>query len=108
MILVEALTKENFWDQAKTDFPKAMANFCQFIDTYKIKSSYFDVVLNGNIKYHDLPGEMQFGIFCCYVNNFVQSGLLSKLVITFNKEDGSIVTWRNSVIKTFTFLEQHL
>ena len=65
----DSLTKENFWNDLQAKCPKQMLIFCEWIDQYKKRinwNNYRKYIESDNlieIKYHDLPIEMQFGIF---------------------------------------------
>jgi hypothetical protein len=90
---MENLTKENFFNEMKEKYPKAMEHFCAWIDQYKIQVKWdelfschpwslihnrvateadYDTHQRGQIaphryKYHDLPIGMQVGIFLEYL-----------------------------------------
>lgn len=72
MNIREPLTKENFWNGMMEMYPKAMENFCTWIDEYK-KAVNWDKLfprprdprIHG-IKFHDLPYAMQNGIWIEY------------------------------------------
>lgn len=62
----ENLSKMNFWDDCKRLYPKATADFCDWIDNYKKKVNW-DFLFKGElIKFHDIPFEMQIGIIMRY------------------------------------------
>lgn len=52
----ECLTHENFWNQAKKDYPEAVDVFCKWIDVWKEKNSWT------YSKFHELPLAVQLGI----------------------------------------------
>ena len=71
----ENLTKENFWDDIYTKFPKATQVFYDWIDEYK-KNNNWDLIFNSKFKvvetstsifsspkYHELPYALQQGIW---------------------------------------------
>lgn len=73
---MEILTKDNFWDRMKEQYPKAMDKFLKYIDQYKIDNNW-DSLFQGDKtlgehtyyktepspKFHELPVAMQIGIF---------------------------------------------
>lgn len=83
MNLNDTLRKENFWNEMMVRFPKAMILFCNWIDAYK-KQVGWEELFNGGAawrkkhvygeiarspKFHEMPYEMQQGIWICFVNN---------------------------------------
>jgi mRNA-degrading endonuclease HigB of HigAB toxin-antitoxin module len=88
MNLRENLTKENFFNEAMEKYPKATKLFCEWIDEYKkavgwqklfnraFNQSNIKRAGNGEIystdfstpKFHDLPYEMQQGIWIRFAN----------------------------------------
>jgi hypothetical protein len=66
---VDSLSKENFWNALKVACPNIMDVFGKWIDSYKSKVAWDqifhteDCKCNGYTKYHDIPIEMQIGIF---------------------------------------------
>lgn len=54
-------TKENFWDFIEKDCPKMFAKFSHWVDEYKLRNNWERSF--GNLKIHELPMAMQFGIF---------------------------------------------
>lgn len=72
---MENLTKEYFWNPLMIKCPDSVKEFCQWIDEYK-KSVDWDELFGNNaplkirswakIKFHDIPGPMQFGILLHY------------------------------------------
>lgn len=103
MKFIRQLTKQNAWDGFKKSYPQAMDEFCLWIDEYKLNSEYFNVVakayfaepLNAKVtdkneaplkgpaptlrsfRFHELPGEMQYGIFVCYLFNLLNEKKLA-------------------------------
>lgn len=71
MNLDQTLTKENFFNEMLEKYPKAMKHFCEWIDQYK-KAVNWDSLFNVNcqtafnVKFHDLPHAMQYGIWIEY------------------------------------------
>lgn len=67
---MENLTKENFFNEMKQKYPKAMDHFCVWIDQYKIRIGWANI-FHGHMfqtpKYHDLPIAWQIGIFFQYM-----------------------------------------
>lgn len=63
MKVEQNLTKENFWNEQMEKFPKSMKIFCAWIDEYKKAISWKDVFGSSMIKFHDIPYEMQQGIW---------------------------------------------
>lgn len=74
---MEALTKENFWDEMSQKYPKAIHHFLNWIDEYK-KTNRWSTLFNNEFEgdrapeylpeYHELPVAMQFGIFLQYMS----------------------------------------
>lgn len=60
--MLKSLTKEGFWNPLFAKHPVLMKEFCEFIDEYKASIDWIKL-LGANTKYHDLPIEMQVGIF---------------------------------------------
>ena len=56
------MNKANFWDNIYEAYPKAVQEFYDFIDAYK-KENNWDNLFKEGIKFHDIPIEMQFGIW---------------------------------------------
>lgn len=82
MQLDKPLTKENFWNEMMTTFPKSMKIFCAWIDEYKeavfwkglfgqheTKGRGITICSSVAPKFHDIPYEMQQGIWICFVND---------------------------------------
>ena len=81
MRLDAPLTKENFFDEMMTKYPKAMKKFCDWIDEYK-KEVGWDGLFNAGYckclsepirwvdsvvpKFHNIPYAMQYGIWIEY------------------------------------------
>lgn len=64
----EHLTKENFFNEMFSTYPKACKLFCDWIDEYKKLVNWDGLFLNGSpaakqIKFHDVPYEFQQGIW---------------------------------------------
>jgi hypothetical protein len=58
------LTKSNFWHAIEKDYPNAFKSFSKFIDDYKYKVAWRWLFgMFNKTKYHELPDEMQLGIF---------------------------------------------
>lgn len=81
------LNKENFFDAMSEKYPKAMYNFCNWIDGYKAENNWDRLFNAGKLnpggetlvthapKFHDLPYEMQFGILIRYcTETFAEEG----------------------------------
>ncbi len=62
---MENLNKENFWNALMAKYPKAVEHFCNWIDEYKNEVKWNDI-FGKNVKFHDLPFEMQNGIIARY------------------------------------------
>lgn len=75
MNLTEGLTKENFFNEMMILYPKAMAEFCSWIDDYKkvvnwdklFPNPYKDPRIKNPLKFHNLPYAMQQGIWIEFV-----------------------------------------
>jgi hypothetical protein len=59
--MLHNLTKENFFNALRTKCPEAVDEFCKWIDEYK-KDNNWVKLFGPDIKFHDLPFEMQQGI----------------------------------------------
>lgn len=75
--LIEPMTKENLWNELQEKYPIMMKKFCDFIDEYKRKVRW-DEMFGATVrpdwthfppKFHDLPFEMQVGIYMSFVFN---------------------------------------
>lgn len=69
-MLIENLNKENFWDDLEKRYPKAFEHFSKWMDEYK-KETEWDTFFpkhekDEQVKFHDLPLEMQNGIIARY------------------------------------------
>lgn len=72
---MESLTKENFWNDLQGKYPEQMKQFCDWIDEYKKRVDWRNLFGNqwkeerelDQVKYHDLPIAMQYGIFVQFV-----------------------------------------
>lgn len=58
---MKGMTKENFWNQLKKDYPEAVEHFCKWIDEYKREVGWIKL-FGPRVKFHDLPIDMQNGI----------------------------------------------
>jgi len=58
---MESLTKENFWNDMDEKYPEAMKVFKRWLEEYKLNMQW--AATGDSIKYHDLPIEMQIGIW---------------------------------------------
>lgn len=69
------INKENFFNKLQIDFPKGMEHFCNWIDKYK-EDVQWNLIFNEhlNIKFHDIPFEMQFGILMKYMTEITHFG----------------------------------
>ena len=63
---MELTLEENFWVDMHREYPKAMTLFGSWIDCYK-ETHRWNRMVNNDYKYHDLPFEMQIGIFIGFV-----------------------------------------
>ena len=59
---MENLGKENFWNEMKERYPKAVDVFCKWIDGYMNHAEEHMNLLMEDIEFYDLPYEMQMGI----------------------------------------------
>ena len=62
---MEILTKANFWDGIEKKYPSEFIQFAEWIDKYKAENHWKDL-FPSDIKFHQLPGAMQLGIFIQY------------------------------------------
>ncbi len=82
-MLLQNLTKENFFNQMQEKYPAAMKLFCAWIDDYK-KENDWAVLFNSDSnwqdsngknapapKYHDLPLAMQYGIWLQFNSEYI-------------------------------------
>src|SRR5687768_11595223 len=67
---MQNLNKENFFNEIGKKYPQALAHFNQWIDEYKKEVGWDELFGNvyrpdhsDEIKFHDLPYDMQNGIF---------------------------------------------
>lgn len=78
-MILENLTKENFWNDLQERYPEKMKEFCDWIDEYKKENNWNSLFkplpgyTGGAVgfkypKYHDLPFAMQVGIFIQFVD----------------------------------------
>jgi hypothetical protein len=65
MKIIQNLTKENFWNRMMEQYPNATKKFCDWIDEYKVSVNWA-ILFGAKIKFHDLPYEMQVGIWFSY------------------------------------------
>jgi hypothetical protein len=64
MKLEPTLTKENFWNEMMEKYPKSTKVFCEWIDEYKKEVDWVNLFNEHlNIKFHDIPYAMQYGIW---------------------------------------------
>lgn len=110
MVLQQGLTKDNFFDKLKPEHPIGVATFDKWIDDYKVavewnrifkchQDVYNKVVCD--VKFHDLPYAMQFGIFVEFAMQMVDleepycaervelndlSGLITDFVIGYEND----------------------
>jgi len=73
------------------EFPEATKEFCVWIDEYKDNSAWH--ISFKFLKYKDLPGEMQYGIFLCYVNNLINEGKITPLNLRFVPSEENVMQW---------------
>lgn len=74
LIYPASLTKENFWNDIQEKYPAEMDIFCQWIDKYKERVKWkelfndnpFDHRCPEAPKFHEIPTEMQIGIFFAF------------------------------------------
>lgn len=57
----ENLNYQNFWPEAKEQWPLAVESFCKWIDEYK-QSVNWRMLFQEHIKFHHIPLEMQLGV----------------------------------------------
>lgn len=81
---MQNLNKENFWNDLLEKYPEAVELFCKWIDRYKAEVGW-DELFNQTglsnedkqVKFHDIPFEMQNGILARFdieCNNGILSG----------------------------------
>lgn len=83
MKLEQTLTKENFFDEMMKVYPLSMKKFCEWIDAYK-KEVNWDMLFFNNrkaspqskcrsmpVKFHDIPYDMQAGIWINFANEIL-------------------------------------
>lgn len=66
----ENLSKENFWNELYSKYPKGTKLFCDWIDKYKAENEWDFLFLGQkrkHIKFHDIPLAMQMGIFLQFI-----------------------------------------
>lgn len=62
------LNKSNFWDELSKQCPVVMTRFIKFLDEYEQKNNWTKM-FKSNIKFHDIPVEMQTGIVIAFIMN---------------------------------------
>lgn len=75
---METLTKENFWNSLMDKYSGPLNEFRTWLDSYKKSVNWDDLFANkkifqrehywADIKFHNLPADMQFGIILRYMN----------------------------------------
>jgi hypothetical protein len=65
MIIIENVNKENLFNEMMERYPKATQLFCDWVDDYKHRVGWTGFIPKA--KFHDLPGEMQIGIWFAFV-----------------------------------------
>jgi hypothetical protein len=87
---VEKLTKANFWNKIEEKYPEEFKHFSAWIDKYKIECNWN--YLFGNfgstgreIKFHDLPFDMQKGIIQRYQQEINCFGRMDQYQREFKK-----------------------
>lgn len=86
MKLQQGLKKEDFFNEMNSKFPKAMEEFCKWVDRYK-EAVGWSMLFNSESnyqnaegknapapKYHNIPYAMQLGIWITNVTSFENSG----------------------------------
>lgn len=68
MEIQQNLTKENFWNEQMEKFPKSMKIFCAWIDEYKKAVNWTGLFGTDQMKFHNIPYEMQQGIWIRFAN----------------------------------------
>jgi len=72
LIMDNLLSKEEFWDSLKAQYPVEMDTFLKWIDRYKSINDWNDLFALGDEqrtpKYHELPIALQIGIFSQFMN----------------------------------------
>ena len=79
MNIDKTLTKEGFWNSMMERFPLSMKLFCKWIDDYKEAVKWTNLFNEHSLesapvtikapKFHEIPYEMQQGIWICFCNN---------------------------------------
>ncbi len=113
---MEKLTKENFWNDLNARYPKGMKVFCDWIDEYKKRVNWNQLFRNGpflsfendeitkpiqgeqNVKFHDIPGEMQIGIYIQFLSDINRDELT---VIGLDTD-----TWRAHITECIEWLHE--
>ncbi|OQA11747.1 MAG: hypothetical protein BWY67_00734 [Bacteroidetes bacterium ADurb.Bin397] len=62
------MNKENFWNGLYEQYPKAVKEFCDFIDEYKAENNWNEL-FGDKVKFHHVPVEMQLGIWMEFIFN---------------------------------------
>lgn len=60
-MIIDNLSKENFWDAIKDRYPEGFIYFTEWIDRYKEEVGW-DKLFAPGIKFHDVPLDIQNGI----------------------------------------------
>lgn len=59
------LNNENFFNEMQLLYPLSMSKFRSFIDEYKKKNNWNEL-FGARVKFHDIPIDMQMGVFMAY------------------------------------------
>lgn len=79
---MQNLGKDNFWEPIKEKYPLAVERFCEWIDEYK-EIVGWNKMFGSNVKFHDIPYEMQMGI----MNRFFIENFASKEEFAKNEKE---------------------
>ena len=107
------MTKADFWDTLKAEYPDEFLDFALWIDEWKRREKWNELFGEGrlyandvgqqlivrNVKFHDLPNAMQIGIFIQYT---VETG-----AHPFHPEDELMMdSWQKGIGQWFEIQHQ--
>lgn len=58
---------KDFWDALFESYPRAVKEFYDFIDEYKVLNNWNEY-FRERIKFHDIPIELQLGVWILFLN----------------------------------------
>lgn len=102
MLKTRNLNKKNFWNDLMIKYPETTKKFCEFIDEFK-KDFEWDKIFKKDIKFHDIPLELQIGILKRFIieQNYKVTSVIIDQIINDTKKDfiESVIEVENLLIK---------